>query len=228
MKKKTDSRRQAILEAAKVVFEEVGFEQATMSEISARVGGSKATLYRYFDSKEALFLELVRTSATQLSGQMLSLFDPCIAVSVKPSLLTKATETKPLLNPEEDVSTVLTGLGERILEIFYTRQRMATKRMVIAVASNPEIGKLFYENGPAKGLKYIETYIDSVMKEGKLRQADPRVMAAHFRGLLDSEIYEPSLFNAIPELDASQITAIVKRAVTVFMTAYGPNTEALT
>jgi hypothetical protein len=54
VKTKTEARREAILAAAKAVFEEMGFEQATMSEITARVGGSKATLYRYFDSKEAL------------------------------------------------------------------------------------------------------------------------------------------------------------------------------
>lgn len=221
MKMKTDARRQAILEAAKAVFEEVGFEQATMSAVTARVGGSKATLYRYFDSKEALFLELVRTSAIQHSSQMLSLLDPCVTLPVDLSPTTKTRKTTPLLDPDEDVTITLTRVGERVLKNFYTRQRLAAKRMVIAAAGNPAIGKLFYENGPAKGMKYLEAYFESVMNAGKLRRAEPRVMAAHFRGLLDSEIYEPSLFNALPKLGSTQIMAIVERAVAVFMAAYG-------
>ena len=44
MRVKTDDRRAAILEAAVEVFREVGYERASMAAISARVGGSKATL----------------------------------------------------------------------------------------------------------------------------------------------------------------------------------------
>ena len=53
MKKMSETRREAILAVAKAVFEELGFEHATMSEISTRMGGSKATLYRYFESSRA-------------------------------------------------------------------------------------------------------------------------------------------------------------------------------
>jgi AcrR family transcriptional regulator len=59
MKTKTESKRQAILTAAAEVFREVGFERASMSEIRARIGGSKATLYNYFPSKEKLFCRLI-------------------------------------------------------------------------------------------------------------------------------------------------------------------------
>lgn len=55
MRVRTDARRQAIVTAAWDVFRENGFERTTMSEISERVGGSKATLYGYFQSKEQLF-----------------------------------------------------------------------------------------------------------------------------------------------------------------------------
>lgn len=73
VKKMSETRRAAILAAAKVVFEEVGFALATMDEIAARVGGSKATLYRYFESKDALFQELLRRAATEQNSPMLAL-----------------------------------------------------------------------------------------------------------------------------------------------------------
>ena len=55
MKTKTESKRQAIIQAAAEVFREVGFDRASMSDIRERIGGSKATLYNYFPSKEKLF-----------------------------------------------------------------------------------------------------------------------------------------------------------------------------
>jgi AcrR family transcriptional regulator len=52
---KTAARREAILAAAKQVFQDMGYDRASMDEVAARFGGSKATVYRYFGSKEALF-----------------------------------------------------------------------------------------------------------------------------------------------------------------------------
>ncbi len=47
MRKKSEERRQAMIDIAGEVFNEIGFEGASMAEISARIGGSKATLYNY-------------------------------------------------------------------------------------------------------------------------------------------------------------------------------------
>src|SRR3546814_18218562 len=63
MRTKSEARKDAILGVALEVFREVGFEAASMSQISARVGGSKATLYNYFASKEELLLEAMLFSA---------------------------------------------------------------------------------------------------------------------------------------------------------------------
>ncbi|CAG1012445.1 partial putative HTH-type transcriptional regulator YvdT, partial [Anaerolineales bacterium] len=59
MAKKSDTKRQHILAVAAEAFQEYGFERTSMSEICARVGGSKATLYNYFSSKDELFFEVM-------------------------------------------------------------------------------------------------------------------------------------------------------------------------
>ncbi|WP_164569017.1 TetR/AcrR family transcriptional regulator, partial [Pseudomonas viridiflava] len=64
MKVRTESRRTAIVETAASVFLELGYEGASMKEVSTRLGGSKATLYGYFASKEALFVAVVQLYAT--------------------------------------------------------------------------------------------------------------------------------------------------------------------
>jgi AcrR family transcriptional regulator len=225
MKTKTEARREAILAAAKAVFEEVGFEQATMSEITARVGGSKATLYRYFDSKEALFLELVRRTAVEHGGELMALLEPVGSCAHHDGLPPEAADLLALLDPNDDadVATSLKHFGARVLTVFQSKSKLATWRMILAAtAQNAELGRLFYEQGPARGMKKMEGYFEGVMKAGKLRRADARVMTAHFRGLLEAETDEPSLFNARPEVTEEEAIEVANRAVDVFMRAYGP------
>jgi AcrR family transcriptional regulator len=51
-------KRQQILEGANRVFSQMGFDAASMNDITREAGVSKGTIYVYFDSKEELFLEL--------------------------------------------------------------------------------------------------------------------------------------------------------------------------
>ena len=53
-------RRAAVLDAALEVFTELGFERATLQDVADRAGVTKGALYHYFDSKNELFLELMR------------------------------------------------------------------------------------------------------------------------------------------------------------------------
>jgi len=52
--------RQALLDAAEAVFGETRFDAASITEITQRASVSQGTFYVYFDSKKAIFLELVR------------------------------------------------------------------------------------------------------------------------------------------------------------------------
>ncbi|MDR2355320.1 MAG: TetR/AcrR family transcriptional regulator [Clostridiales Family XIII bacterium] len=54
-------KKERIFEAAFDTFLVNGYTNAKMSEIAARAGLAKATLYEYFTSKEALFDELLHT-----------------------------------------------------------------------------------------------------------------------------------------------------------------------
>jgi len=73
---KTEAKRQAILKEAEKVFQELGFERTSMSEICARVGGSKATIYNYFASKEELFFETIHDSIQAELDAAFTAIDP--------------------------------------------------------------------------------------------------------------------------------------------------------
>ena len=54
-------RRRQIVEAALAVFAEKGFNAANVSDVAARAGVSQGTIYWYFDSKEELLTQALRS-----------------------------------------------------------------------------------------------------------------------------------------------------------------------
>jgi AcrR family transcriptional regulator len=53
------ARRQAILDAARAMLADKGVTDISLRELSQRVGLAKSNVLRYFDSREAIFLELL-------------------------------------------------------------------------------------------------------------------------------------------------------------------------
>ena len=217
---KTEARREAFLAAAKVVFQEMSFDRASMAEIAALVGSSKATLYRYFETKEALFQELISRMAKEAGGEAMSFLYKSIGVGGGVELPKEAMSVISLLDPTRDVELTLKEFGRHALRNFHTPQRFAGTRMLIAAAANPEMGRMFYEQGSVRAMKLTERYFASLIAAGQLRKTDPVVVARHFRGLLESEVHEAGLFNVKTTLSEEDIAEVVDRAVDVFLRAY--------
>ncbi len=63
-----DHKRQLILAAARRVFERAGLEAASLRAIAAEAGYTPAALYFHFDSKEALYAEVLALSIARLDA----------------------------------------------------------------------------------------------------------------------------------------------------------------
>lgn len=68
-------RRRSIVEAAAAVFAEMGIEAATLEEIGERVGLSKASLYYYVKSKEALVADVLESVLDEIDARTARLTD---------------------------------------------------------------------------------------------------------------------------------------------------------
>src|SRR6476660_8126740 len=62
-------RRQQILDRAIEVFADLGFEGTSLRAIGEAIGVSHAALRRYFDTREELFLEVLREKDRQAIAQ---------------------------------------------------------------------------------------------------------------------------------------------------------------
>ena len=55
-----EQRRQDILHAAAMLMAKQGFDQVSLNGIARKVGVAKSNVYRYFESKEHIFLQLLK------------------------------------------------------------------------------------------------------------------------------------------------------------------------
>ncbi len=70
-----NNKRELILTAARDVFFEKGFHNATSEEIAKQAGVAKGTLYQYFSSKQEIFFEMHQQYLQQYNEKMQSCID---------------------------------------------------------------------------------------------------------------------------------------------------------
>ena len=147
------AKRRQIIEGARRVFLAEGFDAASMGEIARAAGVSKGTLYVYFENKERLFDAIV---GEECRGHAEGIF------------------TFDLAN--HDVDAVLTRLGIAYVQ-FLCRPGgpSSMQRTVIAIAERmPEVGRHFYETGPAQGIALLASYLSAQVAAGVLAVEDLR------------------------------------------------------
>jgi len=71
-----DRKRQAILKTATQLFAAKGFDRASIAQVAAECGVSKALLYHYYDSKDALLFDIIRTHLEELNAALAEIDDP--------------------------------------------------------------------------------------------------------------------------------------------------------
>ena len=67
--------RGEILDAAEAVFAEKGFHRTTVDDIAARSEFAVGTIYNFFESKEQLFVELMKTGIEKIGQVLIPILD---------------------------------------------------------------------------------------------------------------------------------------------------------
>ena len=172
--------------------------------MTKRFGGSKATVYGYFPSKEALFVAVVENIATAHLSEAVA------------ELRVKAEK-------EVTLETLLLRFGEQMLQVLtHDASALAVYRMVDSEAGKSDVGQLFYESGPAQCVDTLAGLLAAAMKRGELRQLDPQVTAHQLLGLLTAETQVRLYQVDPPKLSPGQIRLMVRRAVDVFLMGSAP------
>ncbi|MDX3927737.1 MAG: TetR/AcrR family transcriptional regulator [Shinella sp.] len=193
------AKREQILNGAKHIFMEQGFDAASMNDITRAAGVSKGTIYVYFDSKEDLFAALIERERYRITETARHALDT--SLSVHQAL--------------HDFGTIFA----RHISSDYTIKAM---RMMISVNQRmPALARNFLSSDPINPVSVLKSYLDKHIDEGQLIVGDTTLAARQFLELCNAGIFKHRLFGsmAVPPSD-EEIERTVQAAIKVFLAAY--------
>src|SRR3954470_230506 len=191
------SKRRQILDGARKMFMDLGFDGASMNEIARAAGVSKGTLYVYFADKNRLFEAIVEEESLE-QGKLAFNFDPA-----------------------RDVTTTLMDFGQAFIEVLCRPGGGSAVRTVMAIAERmPEVGRRFYDNVIALTIRRLADYLEARIAAGDLEIEDSELAAAQFMQMCQATLFQPFIFQAAPAPSAERIRHVVKSATRMFLAAY--------
>jgi AcrR family transcriptional regulator len=187
-------RREAILAIAQRVFLDQGYSAASMSAISAELGGSKGTLWSYFPSKEELFAAVLDDATIEYRRRLAD-----------------------LLQPGEDVRTAILKFCTSFLAKITSADGIRLHRLVASeVARFPEVGEIFFRRAPLPTQQLLCGFFEREMAAGNLRTDDPlfaaRVLASLCTGVQQRMLWGQEITDAERDHEAELITDVFLRA----------------
>lgn len=191
----TDQVRDKILEEATTLFIERGYAATSMNALTARVGGSKGTLYQQFGSKQALFAAVLDHVLVEHMAQLDAIdFD------------------------ELELEAGLVAIARVTLATVSSPRALGIWRLLYAEAPRaPEIGTLFIEHGPDKTFAGVRRFFAKHTARGHLTCIDPARAAEYFVGML---LHKPMLYRYV-EVQAPftprQLSRIARRVSRDFL-----------
>lgn len=195
---RTEEKRRQIVSVASQLFQELGYERTSMSLISEKLGGSKATLYGYFKSKEELLQAVLVYDVTEEADRLMNEF-----LSGK--------------NLREGLIT----LGKAYMHRRLSPGPIANVRIVATQPEGSTIGKDFYERILGPAWRRLANRFKMMMDAGILKKADPWVAAMQWKGMCEWDMFERRLLGAIKEPDPDEIERASIAAADAFLKLYG-------
>ncbi len=191
------SKRRQILDGARKVFMDLGFDGASMNEIARSAGVSKGTLYVYFADKNRLFEAIVEQEAFEQGKVVFN------------------------LDPARDAETTLREFGRSFMELLCRPGGGSWIRTVMAIAERmPDVGRRYYANVLEKAVNRLADYLRAHVGPGDLAIDDCQLAASQFMEVCKASLFLPFVFQAAPAPSPERIDEVVNSATRMFMAAY--------
>jgi TetR/AcrR family transcriptional repressor of mexJK operon len=196
-------RRDRYLDAALTLFAAHGFVGTTMDMVVEGVGGSKATLYKNFPSKDALVAGLIdRVSAG-------------VAVA------------NPALRDDVPLESALEQYGQSVLRGVVSDRAVALLRLCLGEYGRfPELSRVVWEHGPAVTYARFRAFLDARVRAHELVVPDTQLAAEQFLAGIVGHLQPKFAMGQARPLTDAEITRRVASATETFLARYRAPTAA--
>jgi AcrR family transcriptional regulator len=192
------TKRRQILDGARKVFMDLGFDGASMGEIARAAGVSKGTLYVYFADKNRLFEAIVQQETLEYAKMSFN-FDP-----------------------ERDVPVTLRDFGQAYIQLMCRPGGGSAIRTVMSIAERmPDVGRRYYENVLEKTINSLARYLETHVAANDVAIEDCQLAASQFMMMCQASLFLPFIFQAAPPPSPERIAQVVESATQMFLAKYG-------
>ncbi len=191
-------KRAAILEGAKRLFSQHGFDGVSMDQIAAEAGVSKLTVYSHFGDKESLFSSAIRAKCEE---QL-------------PSALF-------LAGLEGNLRQQLTAIGLAFFRLITSEEAIAMHRMMMMPGTgDTHVRELFWQAGPQQIKDVFVDFLRSRVARDELRIPDIARAASQFLCLIKGELHMQMLCGMCCGAPAGDVERHIEATVDLFLRAY--------
>jgi AcrR family transcriptional regulator len=191
------SKRRQILDGARKMFMNLGFDGASMGEIARAAGVSKGTLYVYFADKSRLFEAIVEEEALDQGKVDFNLDPGC------------------------DAKATLLEFGKTYVGILCRPGGGSAIRTVMSIAERmPDVGRRFYERVLEKTIHHLAAYLEARVTANELVIDDCQLAASQFMEVCKASLFLPFVFQAAPAPSRERVDQVVESATRMFLAAY--------
>nr|WP_228747795.1 TetR/AcrR family transcriptional regulator [Bradyrhizobium sp. BR 10289] len=195
----------AILDAARSLFLERGFDNVNLDQVAKAAGTSRQTVYNQFGSKDAVFREVVRGHWATIRAETEMMFQATGDLDGEPA-------------------DMLADFADALLRFVEETDQIAFTRLVVAESRRlPWIAAEFYRAGKEPVLKTFAHALATLTKKGRLSCRNPELAAHQFMGLIQEFVIWPKVMaigEGLRDLPSNRL--VVKEAVTMFLARYEP------
>lgn len=167
----SETKRAAILKAARENFLTGGYSGAAMAQIAREADVSTATLYKHFASKDALFSAVVQAAYTGSDLAIMTDIDGLSARAVVERLV-----------------------GAYVLQQFDGRMNDLLRVVIAEVPSAPELAQDVFENSVTARYLQFRKVVDALVARGDLKPHDTEAGVRYLGGMVKEFVVWPALF----------------------------------
>ena len=193
-----ERRRQAILDAARALFVERGYDAVSLSEIVKRSGGSLATLYALFDGKAGLLGAIVANKRFGMRDQI----DAAVAAGGSPAAMLRTI-----------AGTLIDGFSEA--------ETTGLIRVVMGeTLRDPAFAQTIYKAAHMPSVERVSALLADWHTAGRAAIPDPMLAAHLFFGLVLHGAQTRALFGEPVDMVLPARDVLVNEAMALFTGYY--------
>jgi len=199
-KRDISAKRQSIIDAAILEFQDKGYENTSMDRIAEIAGASKRTVYNHFPNKNGLFQAVIEQYGAAMYSLKQIRYDA--GQTLEEQLSAFADAELAIVNDQK-----WSGFTKALLGVFLVHPEMARDAMLQHGSSEDALAQ----------------WIQNAVDDKKLSCDNPGMAAKIFGAMIAGAFVWPAMYQGF--LDPKTIEPVKKELIETFLCRYKKNTQ---